>query len=189
MNYMVSHSAIDVAAEIRKRLPGVPVKKLHKLLYYSQAHHAATFDEALFTETISAWDMGPVVGQLWWIEKQHGVGVPAGEPEPLNEAELNTIGYVISRYGRLSGQDLERLTHNEAPWLAADVARKQTGEKSHKITVAALAEFFRDQAEQEESADPPLDPHEVASRLNGAGNRLDDHVSLDTRESLLARLE
>jgi hypothetical protein len=31
---MVALSALDVATELRKRLPGVGVKKLHKLLYY-----------------------------------------------------------------------------------------------------------------------------------------------------------
>jgi uncharacterized phage-associated protein len=40
------------------------VKKLHKLLYYCQGHHLATFGLPLFDESISAWDMGPVVGTL-----------------------------------------------------------------------------------------------------------------------------
>src|SRR5690348_8675826 len=48
---MATYSAHDVASEIRKRLPGVPVKKLHKLLYYCQAHHVATFNRPMFTET------------------------------------------------------------------------------------------------------------------------------------------
>src|SRR5919199_6311744 len=95
-----------VAAAVRERLPGVGIKKLHKLLYYCQGHHLATFGRPLFDETVSAWDMGPVVGSLWFAEKQ-GI-VPAGDPSgPLGEAELNTVGYVLSRYGRLSGRGLE----------------------------------------------------------------------------------
>lgn len=58
-------SASDVAAALRDRLPGLPTKKLHKLLYYCQAHHLAAFDEPLFSDSISAWNMGPVVGTLW----------------------------------------------------------------------------------------------------------------------------
>jgi uncharacterized phage-associated protein len=69
-------SAHDVAREIRKRMPGVPVKKLHKLLYFSQGHHLATFRVPLFAETISAWDMGPVVGRLWHREDK-GYDEPA----------------------------------------------------------------------------------------------------------------
>ncbi|MGQ0776145.1 MAG: hypothetical protein ACT4NY_17255 [Pseudonocardiales bacterium] len=38
-------SAHDVAAVLRDRLPGLGAKKLHKLLYYCQGHHLATFGE------------------------------------------------------------------------------------------------------------------------------------------------
>src|SRR5690349_20126782 len=96
-------SARVVAAVLRERLPGLPTKKLHKLLYYCQGHHLAAFDEPMFGETISAWDMGLVVGTLWREEKQGAVA--AGHP-PLDEAALNTIGYVLSRYGALTGLDL-----------------------------------------------------------------------------------
>jgi uncharacterized phage-associated protein len=96
----MSLSAHDVAAVLRDRLPGVPTKKLHKLLYYCQGHHLATFDKPLFSETISAWDMGPVVGTLWYAEKQ---GEVPRAPRQLDEAQLNTIGYVLSRYGSLTG--------------------------------------------------------------------------------------
>jgi uncharacterized phage-associated protein len=101
-------SAHDVAAVLRDRLPGLPTKKLHKLLYYCQGHHLATFDEPLFGETISAWDVGPVVGALWYQEKSGDVRPSHAE---LTEAQLNTVGYVLSRYGALTGQDLENLTH------------------------------------------------------------------------------
>jgi hypothetical protein len=93
-------SAHDVAAEIRRRLPGVPTKKLHKLLYYCQGHHLGTFGAPLFTETISAWDMGPVVGELWYRE---GRREPLPSGRELTEAQLNTVGYVLSRYGALTG--------------------------------------------------------------------------------------
>jgi uncharacterized phage-associated protein len=58
-----------IAAALRERLPDIGSVKLHKLLYYCQGHHLATFGEPLFSETISARDMGPVVGTLWREEK------------------------------------------------------------------------------------------------------------------------
>jgi uncharacterized phage-associated protein len=63
-------AARAVASVLRERLPGVGTKKLHKLLYYCQGHHLATFGKPLFGESISAWDMGPVVGSLWKQEKE-----------------------------------------------------------------------------------------------------------------------
>src|SRR3954465_4039765 len=114
-------SARDVAAVLRDRLPGLPTKKLHKLLYYCQGHHLATYGVPLFAEPISAWDMGPVIGQLWHQEKE--LGSFDADPEP-SEAQLNTIGYVVSRYGALTGLDLENLTHSETPWQRADSNRR-----------------------------------------------------------------
>ncbi len=53
--------------------------------------------------------MGPVVGSLWYQERESGV---TGAAASLSEAELNTVGYVISRYGALTGADLEHLTRS-----------------------------------------------------------------------------
>lgn len=69
-------SARDVAKEIRARQPGIGEVKVQKLLYYCQGHHLATFDERLFHERISAFDMGPVVGEVWYADKNHIPEVP-----------------------------------------------------------------------------------------------------------------
>jgi uncharacterized phage-associated protein len=131
-------SAHDIAAELRRRMPGVGTVKLHKLLYYVQGHHLAHSGEPIFRETISAYDMGPVVGALWGAER-------AGEQAPprrdLDEAALNTIGYVVSRYGALTGNDLINLTHAETPWQTADALRAP-GERA-TIRTDWIMEYFR----------------------------------------------
>jgi uncharacterized phage-associated protein len=161
---------------------------VHKLLYYCQAHHVAAFDVPLFVETISAWDMGPVVGQLWWHENQAAVGELVAPVEPkLSEAELNTIGYVLSRYGNLSGTDLERLTHSEDPWADADRLRRGQGTQSAPITLEALAAFFRREGDPEDGG--PMPDHEkVTDWLKGAHARLRGPATEDTVERILARL-
>jgi uncharacterized phage-associated protein len=182
---MASYSARDVAFEIRKRLPGVPVKKLHKLLYYCQGWHVGTFGVPLFSEALSAWDMGPVVGQLWYAEKQHG---PADEVQKLDEAALNTIGFVLSRYGGLSGMELERLTHSEPPWIDADGRRHPHG--SQRIELEALARYFKAApGEEEEGQEPELDPAAVSEWLAGAQNGPPaGRFKADTPDSLRALL-
>lgn len=151
-------SAHVVAAELRRRVPGLGVKKLHKLLYYCQGHHLGSLGEPLFREPVSAWDMGPVVGSLWFEERQ---GLRA-EAERLAEAQLNTIGYVVSRYGALSGADLERLTHSEAPWQDADRARRPGA--SAKISTDALASYFQDAQWDDDEQETLLPDSEVLSR-------------------------
>ena len=160
---MATYSAHDVASEIRKRLPGVPVKKLHKLLYYCQGWHAGTFGAPLFSESVSAWDMGPVVGQLWYAERQHG---PAEAVRALDEAALNTVGFVLSRYGALSGMELERLTHSEPPWVDADVRRTPRG--TQRIEFEALERYFSALPGEEDTQEPELDLEAVAGWLAGA---------------------
>jgi uncharacterized phage-associated protein len=127
-------SARDVAAALRVRLPGVPTKKLHKLLYYCQGHHLAHFDRPLFAGTISAWDMGPVVGQLWKAERAGAAAEPSMD---LGEAELNTIGYVVSRYGALTGLDLEHLTPRRGPLATRRPGTSPGRQRPHRTGVDA----------------------------------------------------
>jgi uncharacterized phage-associated protein len=181
----VTVSASDVAAVLRSRLSGLPVKKLHKLLYYCQGHHLAAFDEPLFTETISAWDMGPVVGTLWHREKE---GKAAPGPTDLSEAQLNTVGYVLSRYGALTGQDLENLTHSEPPWQVAN-SRRPPGQ-SVRIEQDWLRAYFRSDGAPEvgDQGDMPLDAGDVTEWLSGAEGRREEHPRPDSPDELRRRL-
>jgi uncharacterized phage-associated protein len=176
-------SAHDVAAVLRERMPGLPTKKLHKLLYYCQGHHLATFGRPLFAETISAWDMGPVVGQLWFQEKAGHLPMVAS---PLREAELNTVGYVLSRYGALTGRDLEVLTHNESPWQRADEHREPHG----RITIEPewIAEYFASDDSATDEARPALPAAAVRGWLRDAEARKADELHEDDLGRLRARL-
>ena len=177
-------SAADVAEELKRRLPGVALKKQHKLLYYCQGHHVATFGEPLFADTISAWDMGPVVGQLWHAERE-GTAAPTGAA--LSEAQLNTIGYVISRYGGLTGADLERLSHAEPPWQDADKNRRPG--TSARIPVESLREYFASPAASGSDDDDPLpDSAAVTEWLGQVAGPPAEPGNRDTVESLRARL-
>jgi uncharacterized phage-associated protein len=177
-------SARQVAVVLRERLPGLPTKKLHKLLYYCQGHHLATFGDPLFAETISAWDMGPVVGQLWHQEKATGPSDDArGE---LTEAQLNTIGYVVSRYGALTGQDLENLAHSETPWQQADGRRRP--HESVRIEQEWLIGYFSTDGAADEDDDVPLDSDAVIHWLTGARRRQADELRQDSPEELRSRL-
>lgn len=177
----MSVSAHDVAAALRERLPGLPTKKLHKLLYYCQGHHLAATGDALFTETISAWDMGPVVGTLWH-EERTGETRPS---TPLSEGQLNTVGYVVSRYGRLTGRDLEALTHSESPWQRAN--ERRLPQASSRIELSWMREHFRMTGAPDEDEEQ-LDSAEVMTWLEGAQARRGDDLRPDSRAEIAARL-
>ena len=75
--------------------------------------------------------MGPVVEELWRDER-YDVAPPA--PTDLDEAALNTVGYVVSRYGALTGRDLEVMSHGERPWTLAN-ANRRPGEEIGRPSV------------------------------------------------------
>lgn len=178
-------SAHDVAEELRRRLPGLAVKKQHKLLYYCQGYHLAAFGHPLFAESVSAWDMGPVVGQLWHQERE---GERPTRRVDLDEGQLNTVGYVLSRYGGLSGTELERLTHQEPPWLEADKERRLSGRQ--RIEPEIMARYFRsidEDAGEDDDALPPRDPDALHEWLSGAPERRRGDGQVDSMEELRRR--
>jgi hypothetical protein len=127
--------------------------------------------------------MGPVVGSLWFAEKQ-GVVDADDAFTPLGEAELNTVGYVVSRYGRLSGRDLEVLSHAEDPWRRADRSRRPGG--SARIEPEWMRAFF---AAADDDDEVPLDGEVLSEWLAGAGERSDQPPVRDDPQRLRARLQ
>jgi uncharacterized phage-associated protein len=131
----VSASVNDLARELIDQLRLDPVTaaggdKVHKLLYYVQGHHAAVTGRPLFSEPIEAADSGPVVEGFAGAD----LDAPRGE---LDNDVLDSVGYVVSRYGRLSVLDLQHLTRAEPPW--------QTGRRSpdRRVQLADMIAYFR----------------------------------------------
>ena len=177
-------SARDVAAELRTRLPSAGRVQVHKWLYLAQGHHLATFGTPLFHDTISAWDMGPVVGALWRAEQEDE---DLGEPRPLDEAELNTVGYVVSRYGGLSSKDLINLTHSQAPWKDADAGRPPR--TSIKIQPEAIRDYFVSvDLDEDGDVTAPIDGEVLASWLRESAAARSAPSRPDSIERLRARL-
>ena len=159
--------------------------KLQKLLYYAQGHHLATFGQPLFHDAIYAWDMGPVVPGVWKEERDGDPWAAETVAPKLGEAELNTVGYILSRYGNLSGKDLENLSHSEDPWRDANERRLPGG--SICIEQEAIRAFF---AAANDATDDGirLDSDEVRSLLAGAEERLKLPLQNDDLDDLRAML-
>ena len=97
-------------------------KKLQKLVYYAQVWSMVLRNKPLFWQTVEAWKHGPVVRELWEEYQNYRFSaIPQPEtPLPKFESdELEVLEYVWDRYGELSANQLEQLTHSEAPWLNA----------------------------------------------------------------------
>jgi hypothetical protein len=103
----------------------------------------------------------------------------------LTEAHLNTIGYVLSRYGALSGKDLIHLTHSEDPWLRANAIR-QPG-RSTRIREQWIKEYFETSGSSQDDEEVMPNPAEIRELLRGADERRTKPARSDSLEELLAR--
>lgn len=94
--------------------------KLQKLVYYADAWFLANFDKPLINEDFEAWAHGPAVRSLY--SKYKSFGWEAIPPESGSEPTKDIAKFlaaIFEEYGQFSAKRLERMTHEEAPWLDA----------------------------------------------------------------------
>lgn len=120
-------------------------KKLQKLCYYSQAWHCALYDGTpLFAERIEAWVHGPVIPELYreyasfgWETIPEYTGVVT-----FSDKEIAILDAVFNTYWEFSGNQLEELTHREAPWRDARGNLSPWEPGTNEITHQAMRDFY-----------------------------------------------
>lgn len=115
--------------------------KLQKLSYYAQGLISAMRNVPLFSDTIEAWEHGPVVPNLYHTYKQHGSSpipiVTNFDESLIDEADRSVLDDIYDFYGQYSPWRLREMTHEERPWLDA----YHSGDI--EIPVEGMVEFFR----------------------------------------------
>ena len=113
----------QVARYLFDRCEDLTPLMLQKALYYIQGFGYAFLGEFPFQEECEAWIHGPVFKEAYMRYKDYRYE-PEREKEPF-DASVFTAGEkavydsVINFFCCYSGRILERITHNEAPWLKA----------------------------------------------------------------------
>lgn len=112
--------------------------KLQKLLYYAQGLHVAMNGEVLFDDPIEAWDLGPVVPNVYHKTKTNKAD-PIARPEDFDRDQYapeirEFLDAIMSAYGQYAASKLSEMTHREAPWLET--------RRNVEIDIRLLREFF-----------------------------------------------
>jgi uncharacterized phage-associated protein len=147
--------AITTAQDVAKffissfQKSGDPVTnlKLQKLLYYAQGWYLAFTESPLFEERIEAWAHGPVVPPVYGSFKQYQwnpITEDVVEPN-LPESVTKHLEEVMEAYGVHGAYYLERLTHQEQPWIEARSGLEDTLPSNTVITFDAMKRFFKEQ--------------------------------------------
>lgn len=149
LNYTFSGSAqpadIFALAKAFLTISEMTNKKLQKLCYYAKAWHLALYDENLIEEQFQAWVHGAVQPALYQLYKPYGfseikrvdsfVGIP--------ETFLDFAREIYSSYGHLSGDELERLNHQEDPWIIARGGCKPWESCTTEISEEDMKSYYR----------------------------------------------
>lgn len=120
--------------------------KLQKLCYYAQAWHLVFADNTMFDESFQAWAHGPVCPELWLKYREYSWN-PLPLPESfdsglISESVLDTLQEVWDAYGQFDAKYLERLTHQEDPWIKAR-GQCQPGEACDApISLESMKEYY-----------------------------------------------
>ncbi|HDY7656851.1 TPA: SocA family protein [Vibrio vulnificus] len=95
--------------------------KVQKLLYYAEAWTQLLLDRELFKEDMEAWAHGPVVRSVYNAFRGNSWDPLQATREAISiDSEVeNVLLQVVESYGEASAKTLERMTHNDEPWIAA----------------------------------------------------------------------
>lgn len=97
-------------------------QKLQKLCYYAKAWYLAINDENLINESFEAWVHGAVQPLLYQKYRAYGfqlIPMFQGDLLQLPEEFLDFSREIFESYGEFSGDELEKINHQEMPWIKA----------------------------------------------------------------------
>lgn len=139
-------TCFDTAKYILEVKGEMPVVKLQKLLYYSQAWSLVWDGAPLFQENIEAWINGPVIPVLYELHKGRfsiqSSDIPSASSDNLTSNQKDTVEHVLNYYGDKSPQWLSDLTHLEDPWKKARKGLAANERGNNLISLADMSEYY-----------------------------------------------
>ena len=120
-------------------------KKLQKLCYYVQAWSLALTGIPLMNTDFEAWIHGPVSPELYREYRDWGwVDIPKRRKATrISKKGQDFADKIYSIYGDMTGDQLENLTHSEAPWKNARRGLKAWENCTNIIPDDHMEDFYR----------------------------------------------
>lgn len=118
--------------------------KLQKLLYLAQGYSFAFYDRPLFYNEIEGWVHGPVVPDVYNIYKDYKynpITISYENVELDKEAE-DVLEFVIKKYSKYDAKYLEKITHNQEPWINSREGLDPDERSDKTINKLNIANYF-----------------------------------------------
>jgi len=98
--------------------------KLQKLLYYIQAWSYGINKKPMFDGEFEAWIHGPVNREIYdrfnstkYLYSEIDLDDCRNKEVVLSPEDAEFVDFILENYLKYSGAELERLSHNEIPWI------------------------------------------------------------------------
>lgn len=146
MQFSQSYELADyLIIESRERGELLTPLKLQKLMFYADAWYLALYDTELTNERFQAWVHGPVALSQWhrfkdfkWRPIDADIERPA-----FNSVTTKHLNEIIDVFGSETAVSLERMTHQETPWIEARAGLPDDEPCSNYISKDTTKEFYR----------------------------------------------
>lgn len=118
-------SALDVAKYFLQKANNdgdlITNLKIQKLLFYAQAWHLVNFNVPLFKEEIEAWNLGPVIREVYDAFRVYGATPikyeeTGRETEVFTDEQKNYLDEFYDIFSKFSAHELVNMSHSEPPW-------------------------------------------------------------------------
>lgn len=105
-----------------KEREGITNLKLQKVLYFAQAYYLSKIGKPLFSDSIEAWEYGPVVPDVYRKFRHSGSNpiICEEDKSSLSNEDKETLKNVWGTFGGYSASKLVDITHAHTPWKEAN---------------------------------------------------------------------
>lgn len=125
--FCVSDKMLLTISYIFDQMQEITPLALQKILYFIQGIYMVMFGGPLYKEDCMAWVHGPVYEEVYDLFKDFKYNpiedsrfaIFKDRFEELSDQEKKVIDLVVNSFGKYSGKVLEKITHNETPWINA----------------------------------------------------------------------
>lgn len=147
----IIYDALTIAKWIINEIHPEPLK-LQKLLYLAQGYSYAFYDRPLFKEDLEGWVHGPVVRNVYDMFKnyQYNSINTNFEVEELDDEAKEIINYVIKNFGKYDAKYLEKISHEQEPWILSRTGLDPDERSDKTISKESIANYFINEVFQPE---------------------------------------
>ena len=132
--------------------------KLQKLLYYVQAWSYGINKTNMFDGDFEAWIHGPVNRTIYdrfsstkSLYSEINIEDCLNKQVKLSDEDAEFVDFILENYLKYSGAELERLSHNERPWIETR-GGLGVNERCNKVIPAELMKAYYGKKWQEINA-------------------------------------